>query len=77
MDKSKKMKAIAKAIASKKMPDDADGNALKNRSNPFIDINNPAANIKKYGKAPATPFKMGGKNKAQVNRMAQVKKKGK
>lgn len=77
MDKSKKMKAIAAALASKKMPDDADGNALKNRSNPFVSLTDTKANLKKYGKAPDAPFKMGGKNKAQVNRMAQVKKKGK
>lgn len=76
MDKSKKMKAIAAALASKKLPDDSKGNALKNRSNPFVDINNPKANIKKYGKATNEP-KTGGMNFGQLRQVQKAKKQGK
>lgn len=43
-----------KSLVAKKAKKDngeKDGNAKERRSNPFIDVTNPKANIKKYGKA--------------------------
>lgn len=71
MSKSEKMKALASKLASKKMPDDADGNALKNRSNSFIDMTNQKANLKKYGKAPDTKYDMKKTRRAVTNAKSQ------
>lgn len=61
---------MKKALAAKKALAKSD----RGPSNPFIDIDNPKANIARYGKAESA-FKMAGMNSGQINQIAKDKKK--
>lgn len=61
---------MKKALAAKKALAKSD----RGPTNPFIDIDNPKANIARYGKD-EVPFKMAGMNAGQINKIAKDKKK--